>query len=95
MADRERVGRDASPTAVIIDSQRPKTTKAGGPRAYDAGKKINGRKRHALADTDGRGLVSNRIRASRKAGTKFWAQPVPSVTRPLLGVQDAASYAAT
>ena len=57
MADRERVGRDASPTAAIIDSQSAETTEAGGPRGYDAGKKINGRKRHALVDTDGRGLV--------------------------------------
>jgi putative transposase len=57
MADRERVGRDASPTAAIIDSQSAKTTEAGGPRGFDAGKKINGRKRHALVDTDGRGLV--------------------------------------
>ena len=36
---------------------RVKTTEAGGPRGYDAGKKIKGRKRHALVDTDGRGLV--------------------------------------
>jgi putative transposase len=57
MADRERVGREASPTGAIIDSQSVKTTEAGGPRGYDAGKKINGRKRHALVDTDGRGLV--------------------------------------
>jgi transposase len=57
MADRERVGRDASPSAAIIDSQSAKTTEAGGPRGYDAGKKVNGRKRHALVDTDGRGLV--------------------------------------
>jgi transposase len=53
----ERVGRDASPSAAIIDSQSVKTTEAGGPRGYDAGKKVNGRKRHALVDTDGRGLV--------------------------------------
>jgi len=57
MADRERVGRDASPSAAIIDSQSVRTTEAGGPHGYDAGKKINGRKRHALVDTDGRGLV--------------------------------------
>jgi transposase len=57
MTDRERVGREANPSAAIIDSQSVKTTEAGGPRGYDAGKKINGRKRHALVDTDGRGLV--------------------------------------
>jgi putative transposase len=57
MADCERVGRDPSPSAAIIDSQSVKTTEAGGPRGCDAGKKINGRKRHALVDTDGRGLV--------------------------------------
>jgi transposase len=57
MADRERIGREASPSAAIIDSQSVKTTEAGGPRGYDAGKKINGRKRHALVDTDGRALL--------------------------------------
>jgi putative transposase len=66
MADRERVGHNASPSAVIINSQSVKTTEAGGPRGYDAGKKINGRKRHALVDTDGRGLVIEPIRRASK-----------------------------
>jgi putative transposase len=52
MAARERVGREAS-TAGIVDSQSIKTTEAGGPRGYDAGTKINGRKRHLVTDTDG------------------------------------------
>lgn len=46
-------GREVTPSAAIIDSQSVKTTEAGGPRGYDGGKKINGRKRHLLVDTLG------------------------------------------
>jgi putative transposase len=57
MADRERVGHDASPSAAITDGRSVKTAEAGGPRDKDTGKKVNGRKRHALGDTDGRGVI--------------------------------------
>lgn len=50
---RRREGRKASPSAAIIDSQTVKTTEVGGQRGYDAGKKINGRKRHIVVDTLG------------------------------------------
>lgn len=50
---REAAGRDAQPTAGIVDSQSVKTTESGGPRGYDANKKISGRKRHLLVDTLG------------------------------------------
>ena len=53
MQAREREGREASPSAGIIDSQSVKTTEMGGLRGYDAGKKIKGRKRHIVVDTLG------------------------------------------
>jgi len=55
---RLQAGRKAQPTAGIIDSQSVKTTSVGGTaRGFDAGKKIDGRKRHILVDTLGLLLV--------------------------------------
>jgi transposase len=58
MLDREHAGREASPTAAVIDSQSVKAP-AAETRGYDAGKKIAGRKRHIAVDTDGRLLMVN------------------------------------
>ncbi len=53
MAERERTGCEASPSAGMIDSQPEKIMETNGISGYDAGKKIKGRKRHILTDTLG------------------------------------------
>lgn len=50
---RRALGRKATATAGIIDSQSAPTTQSGGPRGFDAGKRIKGRKRHIVTDTEG------------------------------------------
>src|SRR3712207_849377 len=50
---REGAGREASPTAAIVDTQSVKATEGGGPRGRDAAKRPKGRKRQIAVDTDG------------------------------------------
>jgi putative transposase len=50
---RQVAGRKRHATAGIIDSQSVKSTECSDQRGYDAGKKVNGRKRHVLVDTLG------------------------------------------
>ena len=50
---RERAGRDAQPTAAILDSQSVRSSPQGGEHGFDANKKIKGRKRHIATDVLG------------------------------------------
>jgi len=56
MALRGRMGREASPSAAVLDSQSVKSAEKGGGKdgevGYDAGKKVKGRKIHALVDCE-------------------------------------------
>ena len=66
MLDRKRAGRAPSPSAVVIDAQSVRSGGVGvaGTRGYDAAKKVVGRKRHAMVDTDGRLLLNTASVAS-------------------------------
>jgi putative transposase len=76
---RQKQGRDQEPSAAVIDSQSIKTSAVRGPeKGYDAGKKIWGRKRHVLVDTQGHLLdvLVTGASASDLAGAKKLLEPL-------------------
>jgi putative transposase len=76
---RQKQGRDEEPSAAVIDSQSIKTSAVRGPeKGIDMGKKIWGRKRHALVDVEGN-LMDVKVTAasdSDLAGGKKLLQPM-------------------
>jgi putative transposase len=75
---RRQAGRHPSPRSSAADSQSVKTTPQGGPKGFDSGKKVKGRKRHLWVDSMGLILAvlvtAADVHDSRAACTLFHAR---------------------
>ena len=75
---RVEAGREATPSAGIIDSQSIRSTDRGRPHGYDGGKKLSGRKRHIFVDTTGLILkvVVHKADIQDRQGVPFFLEPI-------------------
>jgi len=82
--ERQRKGREPTPSAAIVDSQSIKIAEQRGWRGYDGGKKIHGRKRHLLVDTEGlvlKAIVSPAHITDRTGAEVLLERVAPAVPR--------------
>ena len=92
---RVAAGREPEPSEAAIDAQTVKGSEAGGPRGYDGGKKVNGRKRHLIVDSLGLMLVVLVTAANLDDGThapKVLAELTPAHTSRLDEVRGDSKY---